>query len=99
MAVLFVWWSNLLVAPVLWLEVLAQLLIVGLFTFVMIRFGLLAALAALFVSSVGEVVPLTLDVTHWSAGGSSETITLFVASAIFAYYASRAGQPLFGKLS
>jgi hypothetical protein len=98
MGVLFIWWTNLAVAPVLWLEILAQLLIIGLFTFVMIRFGLLAALAALFVSSVGEVVPLTLDFAHWSAGGSSETIVLFAALAAFAFYASRAGQPLFGKL-
>ena len=97
MLVLFVWWSNIAVAPVLWLEVLAQLLVVGLYMFTMIRFGLLAALAALFVFSVGEVVPLTLDVTHWSAGGSSETIVLFAALAIFAFYASRAGQPLLGK--
>jgi hypothetical protein len=97
-AILFIWWSTLAVAPVLWLEIIAQLFIVGLFTFVMIRFGLLAALAALFVSSVGEVVPLTLDVTHWSAGGSSETIVLFAALAIFAFSASRAGQPLLGRI-
>jgi len=97
-AIIFAWWLNPGSAPVLWIELLAQALSVLLFSIVMIRFGLLAALAALFVFSVGDTVPLTLAFNHWSAGGSSETILLFSALAIFAFYASRAGQPLFGKL-
>jgi len=35
--------------------------------------------------------------THWSAAGSNQTIGLVIALTLFAFYASRAGQPLFGK--
>ncbi len=94
----YVWWSSFAGAPVLWLEAVAEALIVGLFLFVMIRFGLLAALAAYFVWSVGETVPLTLDVRHWSAAASNQTIALLVALTLFGFYASRAGKPLFGRL-
>jgi hypothetical protein len=38
---IFMWWSSFTSAAVLWLEAAAELLIVGLFTCVMIRFGLL----------------------------------------------------------
>jgi len=97
-AIVFVWWSSFASAPVWWIEAAAELLIVALFLFVMIRFGLLSALAALFVSSVGEVIPLTLHVRHWSATSSNQTMALFIALAVVAFYASRAGQPLFGTL-
>lgn len=99
MVAIFVWWSSFGTAPVLWLEAVAEVLVVALFTFVMIRFGLLAALMALFVSSVLQVVPLTLQVGHWSATGSNQTIGLLVALTLFAFYASRAGQPLFGTIA
>ncbi|HEY7289641.1 MAG TPA: serine/threonine-protein kinase [Vicinamibacterales bacterium] len=98
MAIIFAWWSSFASAPVLWLEIVFEALIVLLFTYVLSRVGLLAALVALFVSSVGEVVPFTLDVTHWSASGSNETIVLFMTLALLAFVAARAGQPLFGRL-
>lgn len=98
MVAIFYWWSMFGTAPVLWVELIAEVLIVTLFTFVMIRFGLLAALIALFISSVGQVVPLTLDMTHWSASASNHTVAFVVALACFGFYAARAGQPLFGKL-
>jgi hypothetical protein len=72
--------------------------IVALYLLVMIRFGLLAALVALFVSSVCEVIPMTLDVHHWSAAGSTQTLALLMAMALFGFYASRGGEPLLGNL-
>jgi hypothetical protein len=42
---------------------------------------------------------MTLDVSHWSATASNGTIVLLGGIAIFAFYASRAGQPLFGTVS
>jgi hypothetical protein len=95
---IFGWWSALAAAPVLWLELVAEALVVALFTCVMIRFGLLAALVAYFTFSLYPIVPLTLDVTHWSASSSNQTIALIAGLALFGFYASRAGQPLFGRL-
>ena len=90
------WWSAFGPAPVWWIEGIAELATVSVFLFVMIRFGLLAALVALFVSSVGVTIPLTIDVRHWSATGSNQTLALFLGLTLFAVYASRAGRPLLG---
>ena len=98
MVAIFVWWATPAAGPVLWVEIADEALVVVLFTAVMIRFGLLAALVSLFVFSLGQVVPLTLDVTHWSATSSNQTIALVVALALFAFYAARAGQPMFGTI-
>jgi hypothetical protein len=95
---IFVRMSSFGSVAVLPLEIAAQVVIVVLFTVVMIRFGLLAALTALFVSSVGQTVPLTLNVTHWSAASSNQTLMFLVALTLWAFYASRAGAPVFGRL-
>ena len=71
---------------------------IGLFAFALIRFGLLTALIATVVFRVGAAIPLTTDVGHWSATPSTWTIAAAIAIACFGYYASRAGQPLFGRL-
>jgi hypothetical protein len=55
-----------------------------------------AALVAYFISSVCETMPLTLDIRHWSATGSNQTIAMIVALTLFAFYAARAGRPLLG---
>jgi len=96
-AITFVRFSDYGAAPIVPLEAAAESLMVGLFVVVMIRFGLLSALVALFVFSLGETVPLTLNVSHWSAASSNQTMALIAALAVFAFFASRAGAPLFGK--
>jgi hypothetical protein len=45
-----------------------------------------------------ESIPFTLQVSHWSATPSNWTIAGIIALALFGFYASRAGQPLFGRL-
>jgi hypothetical protein len=52
---------------------------------VLIRVGLLAALVAFFVVNVWQIISLTLDVRHWSAAGSNQTIALIVALTVFAF--------------
>ena len=95
---IFFWWSALGDPTSFWIEFSGEALIVVLFTTVMIRFGVLAALVALFVVNVCQVAPLTPDVTHWSAPSSNLTIALLIALTVFGFVASRAGQPLFGKV-
>jgi hypothetical protein len=62
-----------------------------------LRFGLFALVIAYFVWNLTYGTPLTLDVAHWSAAGSNWTLLLLLTLAAFAYYASRAGQPLFDR--
>jgi cytochrome b561 len=44
-------------------------------------------------------VPMMPVMSHWSAFAGNWTIALLIAVTLLAFYASRAGQPLFGSLS
>jgi hypothetical protein len=96
-AIIFYWWSTFTLTPVLWIEVTYEIAIAALFTLVLIRFGLLSAAIARIVLGLCQTVPLTLQVSHWSATPSNWTIAAIIALAMFGFYASRAGQPLFGN--
>jgi serine/threonine-protein kinase len=65
-------------------------------TFVVMRHGLLSLVVTRFVWGLLLAGPMTLDVGHWSATASNATILLLGAMAVFAFYAARAGQPVFG---
>jgi hypothetical protein len=81
-----------------WIDVPLQLATAALVTMVIVRFGLLAASVAFVVWAVGLDVPFTTNVSHWSAAGSNLTIAAFTGLVVFGFVASRAGQPLLGKL-
>ena len=67
-------------------------------TLTVMRFGLLPLAAASFVAGALTRVPMTLDAGEWHAAAANATILGVAALAAFAFYASRAGQPLFGRL-
>jgi hypothetical protein len=69
-----------------------------LLTFVVVRCGLLATIAALYFSNAVTNLPLRLDFAHWAGTPSLWALLVFIAMAFFAFSASRAGQPLFGRL-
>jgi uncharacterized membrane protein YedE/YeeE len=69
-----------------------------LLTIVAVRFGLLALVVARFAWGILETMPLTLDVSHWSAAASNWTLAVLIGLALFGFYAARAGQPLFGSI-
>lgn len=76
----------------LWVFALINGAIVAVLT---LQFGLLTLAVARFVWYVLYGVPLTLDVTHWSATASNWSLALILALMCFGFYASRAGR-LFG---
>jgi serine/threonine-protein kinase len=98
MVIIFYWWSSFLLTSAWWTELTYEIIVVVLFTIVTIRFGLLAAAVARIVLGLCETIPFTLHVSHWSATPSNWTLGGIIALALFGFYASRAGQPLFGKL-
>ena len=69
-----------------------------LITVVIHRFGLIAAAALLFVDNVVTDVPLTTDLSLWWATPTVLTYSLVLGLVAFAYYAARAGEPLFGTV-
>jgi len=99
MAIMLYWWSSITFTPVLWSELMYEVLVVVLFTLVMIRFGLLTGATTRIVLAICQAVPFTLQVSHWSATASNYTIAAIIALALFGYYASRAGQPLLGDFA
>lgn len=69
-----------------------------LITFVIHRFGLLAMATALFVDNIMTDVPLTTNLSAWWSTPTTLSLALLIGLAAFAYYAARAGQPLFGRV-
>ena len=69
-----------------------------LLTVVALRFGLLSLVVTRWMWGILGAVPFTLDVTRWFAPPSNWTIVVVVAGTLFAFYASRAGQPLLGTI-
>jgi hypothetical protein len=99
MYVLFTYWSSFGQASAYyWIEMTLEASIVALFTLVLIRFGLLAAAVAAIAFRLTTVVPLTIDLSHWSATPSNWTLAALIALALFGYYASRGGRRLFGAV-
>jgi predicted Ser/Thr protein kinase len=72
-----------------------NILFFGLMVFTLMRFGLLAVAAALFVAVFLNQFPLNTDWSVWYAGDSAFTIVFMAALAIFGFRTALAGQPLF----
>jgi hypothetical protein len=72
------------------------LIISSLTVFLLVRFGLLALIAAgLFGLFLGNF-PLTTDASAWYAGIGFAGILLMAAMAFYSFYTSLGGRPMFG---
>jgi hypothetical protein len=65
----------------------------------LIRFGLLALVVALFMNSVLQGYPLTTHLSAWYAEPTFLVFSLILATAIFGFYTSTAGKSRFGGIS
>ena len=77
------------------LDGFSALLIGGSIVFLLLRFGLLTAVAAAFCSSILEVFPLTPDFSAWYAAGSILALAVVAALLIYAFHRALAGKPAF----
>ena len=87
-AAFFGTWFDLVLIPLTFVVV----------TFGMFRFGLLVMTVAAFANKVATGLPLTLNLSAWWATPSMLSLALLIGLALFAFYAARAGKPLFGNL-
>jgi hypothetical protein len=84
-------------AAPMWMAALFELSVIAIITTIVVRYGLLVTAVASSVAKVLQNIPLTLSLSHWTATTSNLTIAMILALTLFGFYASRAGQPLFGK--
>ncbi len=63
----------------------------------LMRFGVLEAICAVFVSSILGCCPMTTDFSAWYAGNTAIAIALVLALAVYGFHTAVAGRPL-GKL-
>jgi hypothetical protein len=82
-----------------WITAAFQLVIVAGVTVLVVRYGLLVTVVAIGIINVVGEMPLTLTLSHWTAMTSDLVIATVIGIAAFGFYASRAGQPLFGTVS
>jgi serine/threonine-protein kinase len=68
----------------------------ALLVFTMVRFGLVALIAAFFVNVLLLLFPITSDFSVWYAGASLFALLSVAVMAAFAFRNSLAGRPLFG---
>lgn len=67
-------------------------------TWLLARHGLLAMIVAMFTLRVLTAVPFVPDPSHWAADPGNWTLAALTGLTLFAFYASRGGQPLFGRI-
>jgi len=79
-----------------WIAALHQLIIIAVVVTTVVRYGLLVTAVASSLGNILERVPLTLSLSQWTASTSNLTVALVIALVCFGFYASRAGQSLFG---
>jgi hypothetical protein len=80
-----------------WLNVLYAVSVAVVYVGVLVSFGMLAQMFAFLTSTLVLAGGLTADLSRLYAPTSIWLIALVAAAAAFGFYASRAGEPLFGK--
>jgi Protein kinase domain len=81
------------------LNVAYQLSYWGILLLLLIRFGLLALMVALCVFSFLFAYPLTTHLSAWYAGSTFFAMLVILGAALFGFYTSTRGKPLFGGIS
>ena len=90
--------ATLVVAPAAgnpYLDLLYAGVAAALWYTVLFRVGILSALIGVFVGQVLTTFPLTLDLSAWYAGQSMFVLLFVTGLAVYGFYVSLAGRPIF----
>jgi serine/threonine-protein kinase len=71
----------------------------GVILFVLIRYGILAAMALFYTANVILEFPMSLDLSHWYAGNCLAALLVILGLAAYGFYNSLGGRPIFGASS
>jgi hypothetical protein len=78
-----------------WFAALFTAIETAILVFVLLRYGLLAVLAAAFAYEIAVVFPITADFSAWYSGASIFALLSVAAVAAYAFQTALAGRPLF----
>ena len=81
-----------------WMNVAASAVVSAIFIGVLVRFGMFPLIISYLMNGIVSACGLTADLNKLYAPTAIWLMVLVAALAAFGYYASRAGEPLFGKL-
>jgi hypothetical protein len=80
-----------------WVNLFASAAMTGAFVLVLLRVGLLAAVAAFYVWGLFVLFPLTSDLEAWYAGSGVVALLVLAALALFGFTTALGGRPALGK--
>ena len=86
-------------AQQLWLNIVYAVAVSAVYIAVLVNFGMLPLMMTFLTNYIASNIGLTADVSKLYAPTAIWLMALVIAMAAFGYYASRAGEPLFGKLA
>jgi eukaryotic-like serine/threonine-protein kinase len=81
-----------------WIDALFQACLVAVLITIVVRFGLLVTIIVDVLGNLLFAFPLSPSISHWTASASNLAVAVVVGLTLFGFYASRAGQPLLGRL-
>jgi hypothetical protein len=70
--------------------------LVALWLFVLMRFGLVASLFAIFTTNFFQIFPITYEATAWYAKTGLAALIIFTIIILYAFRTSLGGRPMFG---
>ncbi len=77
------------------ITLISSAVFVGLLILLLVRFGVLALLAAYIANVLTEEFPLTLDTSRWYFGHGMFAVALVAAIAVYGFYTSQGGRRAF----
>ncbi len=81
--------SNIWLFPIV-------LVLVSIYLFVLMRFGLVAVALTMFLSGFFQIFPTTLDTSAWYSDVGFAALAILAVIVLYAFRTSLAGRPLFG---
>jgi hypothetical protein len=79
-------------------QILSGLVFSGTIAGLLLYFGFLPGAISFFVYNILVRMPLRLNITGWSARGAVFTLIIVAAIALYGFYNSLGGRPVFGRL-
>jgi hypothetical protein len=80
-----------------WVDVPFAVVIYSIAALVVVRFGLVALAAGIFVANLIGNLPVTASFSAWYASGSLFALVLVAALAVWGFHTSLAGRPIFSR--